>query len=99
VKFSKGDEFDPPQRGLYMGARVKVHALADDQYPYNLYARVGGHLYEQAIAGFVFEPLLEPVPLNKGERTAGWALFDVPARPGQLVLRDLDEKTVAVWKY
>jgi hypothetical protein len=76
-----------------------VHALADDQYPYNLYARVGGHLYEQAIAGFVFEPLLEPVPLNKGERTAGWALFDVPARPGQLVLRDLDEKTVAVWKY
>ena len=64
-----------------------------------LYARVGGHLYEQAIAGFAFEPLLDPVPLNKGERTAGWAMFDVPTRHGQLVLRDLDEKTVAVWKY
>jgi hypothetical protein len=99
VKFSRGDELDRPERGLYMGAHVKAHALADDQYPYNLYARVGGHLYEQAIAGFAFEPLLEPVPLNKGERTAGWALFDVPARHGQLVLRDLDEKTVAVWNY
>jgi Domain of unknown function (DUF4333) len=99
VKFSKGDELARPQRGLYMGAHLKAHALADDQYAYNLYARVGGHLYEQAIAGFAFEPLLEPVPLNKDERTAGWALFDVPARHGQLVLRDLDEKTVAIWKY
>jgi hypothetical protein len=99
VRFSKGDEFASPERGLYMGAHVKAHALADDQYPYNLYARVGGHLYEQAIAGFAFEPPLEPVPLNKGERTAGWALFDVPARHGQLVLRDLDEKTVGVWRY
>jgi hypothetical protein len=99
VKFSRGDEFDRPQRGLYMGAQVKAHALADDQYAYNLYARIGGHLYEQALAGFAFEPPLEPVPLNKGERTAGWALFDVPTRHGQLILRDLDDKTVAVWKY
>ena len=99
VKFSRGDEFAPPERGLYMGAHVKAHALADDQYPYSIYARVGGHLYDQAIAGFAFEPPLEPVPLNKGERTAGWALFDVPTRHGQLVLRDLDEKTVGVWRY
>ena len=99
VKFSRGDELDRPQRGLYMGAQVKAHALADDQYLYDLYARVGGHLYEQAIAGFAFEPPLEPVPLNKGERTAGWALFDVPARHGQLVLRDLDDKTIGVWTY
>jgi hypothetical protein len=99
VKFSKGDEFARPERGLYMGAHLKAHALADDQYAYNLYAKVGGHLYDQAIAGFAFEPLLEPVPLNKDERTAGWALFDVPTRHGQLVLRDLDEKTVAIWKY
>jgi hypothetical protein len=39
VKFSKGDELDRPRRGLYMGAQVKAHALADDQYPYDLYAR------------------------------------------------------------
>jgi Domain of unknown function (DUF4333) len=99
VKFSKGDEFARPERGLYMGAYLKAHALADDQYAYNLYARVGGHLYEQAVAGFAFEPLLDPVPLNKGDRTSGWALFDVPTRHGQLVLRDLDEQTIAVWKY
>jgi hypothetical protein len=99
VKFSKGDEFASPERGLFMGAYVKAHALADEQYPYNVYARVGGQLYEQAVAGFAFEPLLEPVPLNKGERASGWALFDVPTRHGQLVLRDLDEKTVGVWKY
>jgi hypothetical protein len=99
VKFSKGDEFAPPERGLFMGAHVKAHALADDQYPYNLYARVRGQLYEQAVAGFAFEPLLEPVPLNKDDRASGWALFDVPTRHGQLVLRDLDEKTVGVWKY
>jgi Domain of unknown function (DUF4333) len=99
VKFSRGDEFAPPQRGLFMGAHVKAHALADDQYPYNLYARVRGRLYDQAVAGFAFEPLLEPVPLNRGERASGWALFDVPTRHGQLVLRDLDDKTVGLWKY
>jgi hypothetical protein len=100
VKFSSGDEFDQPTHGLYMGAHVKAHALADDQDLLNLYARVGGQLYETAITGSdAFDPQLDPVTLNKGERTAGWSVFDVPARHGQLVLRDLDEKTVGVWKY
>jgi Domain of unknown function (DUF4333) len=80
VKFSKGDQLDRPRRGLYMGGHVKAHALADDQYPYDLYARVGGHLYEQAIAGFAFEPLLEPVPLNKASgRPAGPCSTSRPA--------------------
>jgi hypothetical protein len=100
VKFTRGDAFELPGRGLYMGAYVKAHALADDQYIYDIYARVRGHLYDQAITGsLAFDPPLEAVTLNKGERAAGWLVFDVPTRHGQLVLRDLDEKTVAVWKY
>lgn len=100
VKFTRGDEFERPQRGLYMGAYVKAHALADDQYVFNFYARVRGHLYDQAITGpLAFDPPLEAAMLNKGERAAGWLVFDVPARHGQLVLRNLDEKTVAIWKY
>jgi hypothetical protein len=100
VKFSSGDEFDQPIHGLYMGAHVKAHALADDQDLLNLYARVSGRLYETAITGSdAFDPQLDPVTLNKGERTAGWLVFDVPARHGQLVLRDLDDKTIGIWKY
>jgi Domain of unknown function (DUF4333) len=99
VKFTRGDEFERPRRGLYMGAYVKAHALADDQ-DMLIYARLGGHLYEEAITGsLAFDPLLGPVVLNRGERTSGWVVFDVPTRHGQLVLRNLDEKTVGIWKY
>jgi hypothetical protein len=99
VKFTKGDEFERPRRGLYMGAYVKAHALANDQ-DMLIYARVGGHLYDEAITGsLAFDPLLGPVVLSAGERTSGWVVFDVPTRHGQLVLRNLDEKTVGIWKY
>jgi hypothetical protein len=30
---------------------------------------------------------------------AGWVVFDVPARHGQLVLRNADLHKVAVWTY
>ena len=100
VKFTSGDEFERPRRGLYMGVHVKAHALADDQYLVSIYARVRGHLYDPAITGsLAFDPPLEAAMLNKGERAAGWLVFDVPARHGQLVLRNLDEQTVAIWKY
>lgn len=100
VKFSTGDEFEQPQRGLYMGAYVKAHALADDQYVAGIHALVRGHLYEEAITGsLAFDPPLEAVTLNKGQRAAGWIVFDVPARHGRLELRDLEEHTVGVWKY
>jgi hypothetical protein len=39
------------------------------------------------------------LPFNNGERASGWLLFDVPARHGQLVLRNLDEQKVGVWIY
>jgi hypothetical protein len=100
LKFIRGDAFNQPERGLYMGAYVKAHALADDQFLVSFYARVRGHLYDQAIANpLAFDPQLGGVLLNKGERAAGWLVFDVPARHGQLVLRNLDEQTVGVWKY
>jgi hypothetical protein len=100
VKFTGGDAFERPRRGLYLGAYVKAHALADEQYLMNIYARVRGHLYDQAITSpLAFDPLLEALLLDKGERAVGWLVFDVPARHGQLVLGDLEDHTVATWKY
>jgi hypothetical protein len=100
VRFTTGDAFNQPQRGRYLGAYVKAHALADDQFLVNLYARVGRQLYDQAIASpLAFDPPLGAPMLNKGEHAAGWLVFDVPARHGQLVLRNLDDHTVATWKY
>ena len=43
--------------------------------------------------------LLDLATLDSGERASGWLVFDVPARHGQLVLRDLDKLTVGVWTY
>jgi hypothetical protein len=101
LKFWTGDEFDQPQHGLYMGAYVQVHALADEQGLLDIYALVGGHHFSgDAITGSsAFDPTLDYVTLSTGERTAGWLVFDVPARHGQLVLQDLDGQKVGVWKY
>jgi uncharacterized RDD family membrane protein YckC len=101
LKFSAGDQFDQPQHGLYMGAYVKVHALADEQDILDMSALVGGHQYSGDVftASTAFEPSLDYVTLNTGERASGWLVFDVPARHGQLVLRDLEGHKLAVWKY
>jgi hypothetical protein len=100
VTFIRGDAFNQPQCGLYMGAYVKGHALADEQFLLSFSARVRGHLYDQAFANpLAFDPRLGGVLLDKGERAAGWLVFDVPARHGQLVLRNVEEQTVAVWRY
>jgi len=104
VKFWAGDEFDQPEHGLYMGAYVKVHALADEQdTPWqDSYALVGGHHYpgDAITTSTAFEPPLDPSTLSQGEGTSGWLVFDVPARHGQLVLRDiLNERPLGIWKY
>ena len=101
LKFSTGDQFDRPQHGLYMGAYVQAKALADGQDLIDIYAIVSGHNYngDAIIGSTAFDPSLDPVPLNTGERTSGWLVFDVPARHGQLVLRDLDGHKVGAWKY
>jgi hypothetical protein len=105
VKFSPGDELEQPEHGLFMGAYVQVRALADEQDTVSaaeMSALVGGHRY----AGYpfselpAFDPPLDYVLLDNGQRAAGWLVFDVPARHGQLVLRDImDEHQLAVWKY
>ena len=83
-----------------MGAYVTAHALADEQYVGDIYPLVGGHVYGEAVTGSAaFDPPLEAVTLNSGERASGWLVFDVPTRHGQLVLRDLDEQTIGIWKY
>ena len=101
LKFSRGGEFDQPQHGLYMGAYVKARALADGQELVDFYALVGGHHYvgDAYQGATAFDPSFFYVTLDTGERTAGWVMFDVPARHGQLVGRDLGGRKVGVWKY
>ena len=101
LKFSTGDEFDKPQHGLFMGAYVTVHALADAQTIPDMSALVGGQHYsgDAITASTAFDPYIRYGLLNTGERAAGWVVFDVPARHGQLEMRDLDGHTVGIWKY
>jgi hypothetical protein len=105
VKFSTGDGFEQPEHGLFMGAYVRVRALADEQDTLSvaeMSALVGGHRYAADVISFLraFDPPLDYVVLDNGQRAAGWLVFDVPARHGQLVLRDImDEHQLAVWKY
>ena len=99
LKFTRGDAFN--RHGLYMGAYVKAHALSDEQDALDLYALVRGRHYEgdAYTTSTAFEPPLDLLPFNKGERLAGWMVFDVPSRHGQLVLDNVDGDKVAVWTY
>jgi Protein of unknown function (DUF3592) len=100
VKFSTGDQFDQPEHGLFMGAYVAAHAVGDEQEVLDIVALVGGHLYEETITvSTAFDPSLDFLPFNEGERASGWLVFDVPARHGKLVMRDLDEHQVGVWTF
>jgi hypothetical protein len=101
LKFATGDELDRPQHGFYMGAHVKAHALSDEQDALDIYALVRGHHYDgdALTTPTAFEPPLDLLPFDKGERAAGWLVFDVPARHGQLGLDNLDGHKVAVWTY
>jgi hypothetical protein len=108
VKFSTGDEFEQPVHSLFMGARVRVRALANEpagDLAATLFdqmsALVGGHRYAGDVISLLraFDPPLGDV-LGSGQRAAGWLVFDVPARHGRLVLRDfMDGHRLAVWKY
>jgi hypothetical protein len=102
VEFSTGDQLDRPLHGLYMGVHVKAHALADEQHLI-MAQLVGGRYYDEfsitSSPGFHPVLSLDELSLNKGERVAGWLVLEVAARHGQLVLRDVDLHTVAVWTY
>ena len=74
-----------------MGAYVRACALVDGQDVIDIYAIVGGHNYNgDAITGSTaFDPYLEPRS-TPASGTSCWLVLDIPARHGQLVLRDLD---------
>ena len=88
VKFSRGDQYNRPERGNFLGVHVKVRALADDQSSLwgDFYVLMRGHHYDGDAYAEGFEPSLDYVDLNKGETAEGWLVFDVPARHGQVVL-------------
>jgi hypothetical protein len=100
VKLSTGDQVDQPEHGFFLGAYVTARAVGDDQEVLDLVALVGGRIYEETITvSAAFDPTLDVLPFNQGERASGWLVFDVPARHGKLVMRDLDEHQVGVWTY
>ena len=64
VKFSTGDEFEQPVHGLFMGARVRVRALANEpagDLAATLFdqmsALVGGHRYAGDVISLLREKL------------------------------------------
>lgn len=101
LRFSTDDPVGQPEHGLYMGAYVRLRGVADLPDIPEISALVGGRYYDghELTASTAFEPSLDSVTLDSGERASGWLVFDVPARHGQLVLRDLDKLTVGVWTY
>jgi hypothetical protein len=89
VRFVRGDEYNRPERGWFLGAYVKVKALADEQsVPYSdLYVQMRGHHYDaDGCCPDGFTPTLDYVDLNEGETSEGWLVFDVPAKHGEVVL-------------
>jgi hypothetical protein len=102
VKVGTGDEFDRPERGMYLGIYVKLLSLVDglaSKANGSLYVAMRGHRYEPTYAAG-FEPAYEFNDLNAGEAIEGWLVFDVPDRHGQLIAVDSFEGTkVAVWTF
>jgi hypothetical protein len=103
LRFSTGDQGDPPpEQGLYVAMHVRTRALADGQL-LRIEALVDGRPYDQNtdVNSASFQPLLANVnfSLDEGDVAVGWVVFDVPARHGQLVLRNADLHKVAVWTY
>jgi hypothetical protein len=100
LKFSTGDGVDQPGLGFYMGIYVEAHALADEQY-FVIEALIDGRTYHGyvTLSSAEFAPSIDGFLWNRGDRAAGWLVLDVPARHGQLVLRDDNLDKVGVWTY
>jgi hypothetical protein len=102
IKTSSGDEYNRPERGLFLGVLVKTKALADDQSSLwgDIYVTMRGHHYDGDAYADGFTPSLDYVDLNKGETAEGWLVFDVPARHGQVVLAQSDGGgKIATWSF
>jgi hypothetical protein len=100
LKFSTGDGVDQPGLGLYMGMHVEARSLADEQY-FVIEAMIDGHTYQgyATLGSAEFEPTFDGFLLDRGDRAAGWLVLDVPARHGQLVLRNQWTDKIGVWTY
>jgi len=103
VKFAGGGEYNTPERGLFLGVYVKVKALADDQSSLwgDFYVTMRGHHYDaDACCPDGFKPTLDYVDLQDGETAEGWLLFDVPARHGEVVLKQsYGGGKIATWRF
>jgi hypothetical protein len=103
VKFASGDEFNKPERGLWLGVHVKTRALADGQSSLwgDIYVIERGHHYEaDGCCPEGFSPSLDYVDLNAGETAEGWLVFDVPARHGEVVLKNSsDDSKIGTWTF
>ena len=101
VKFSTGDDFDQPEHGLYLGAYVTLRALIDQQDLIEITAVAAGKTYtgDAIVTSTTFDPPLAAVLLNQGEQAAGWLIFDLPTRHGQLTIHNATNHQLAAWKY
>jgi hypothetical protein len=103
VETSRGEEYNEPERGNYLGVYVKVKALTDDQSSLwgDFYVVQKGHHYDaDGCCPERFEPSLDYVDLNEGEAAEGWMVFDVPARHGEIVLgQSFGGGKIATWPF
>ncbi|HEV8652035.1 MAG TPA: DUF4352 domain-containing protein [Actinomycetes bacterium] len=102
VKFSRGDTYNRPERGLFLGVYVKVRAQANDVSSMwgDFYVQMRGHHYDADAYAEGFTPALDYVQLNNGETAEGWLVFDVPAKHGEVVLgQSSGGGKVATWTF
>jgi hypothetical protein len=102
VEAIRGESYNKPERGWFLGVHVKVKALADEQSSLwgDFYVLMRGHHYDGDAYAERWKPSLDYVDLNAGETAEGWLVFDTPARHGEVVLgqRDGDGK-IATWSF
>jgi hypothetical protein len=102
VEAIRGEEYNKPERGWFLGVYVKVKALADDQTSLygDFYIIMRGHHYDPDAYAERWAPTLDYVDLNQGETAEGWLIFDTPARHGQVVLgQSYGGGKIATWSF
>jgi len=100
VRFSRGNEFDKPERGRFLLANVRVKALANEVAAPTLYVLVGTEKYDETIALLDAGPHYESYKsLSKGQTHQGLAVFDVPQGHGRIVLAGDSGTPLGYWTY
>jgi hypothetical protein len=102
VEAIRGEEYNKPERGWFLGVYVKVRALADEQTSLwgDFYVLMRGHHYDPDAYAERWKPELDYVDLNERETAEGWLVFDTPARHGEVVLGQPDGSgKIATWRF